>query len=335
MNTREILAHYVQTEKVKTVLHWLDQPKRHAHISGIAGSFKSFLVSAALIELKRPIVYIASNPVDARYVFQDIHNILGKSLAMYLPSSFSKSFQPETPSNNAIQERSEILLQLKKLDKPMVLVSSVEAIAEKVIGQDNLDKNQFEINVGEILDFDFMMEMLNTYGFIREDFVYEPGQYSMRGGIIDIFSYSHELPIRVELDGRMVESIRQFDAITQLSTADLKFSSIVPNIQDDEIAGERISIFEYFNNETIFFGDQLNTCFATLKSHVTPEIEDLFDTDDFFKKQLTKRSGAEFGQIPHFRNIEKLSFDQTPQKTFGKNFSLLILVGGPNNKFLL
>lgn len=324
MNTREILAHYVDTDKVKTVLNWLEQSKCHAHISGIAGSFKSFLVSAAFIELKRPIVYIASNPEDARYVFQDIHNILGKSVAMYLPSSFSKSFQPETPSNNAIQERSEILLQLKKLDKPMVLVSSIEAIAEKVIGQDNLDKNQFEINVGEILDFDFMMEMLNTYGFIREDFVYEPGQYSMRGGIIDIFSYSHELPIRVELDGRMVESIRQFDAITQLSTADLKFSSIVPNIQDDEIAGERISIFEYFNNETIFFGDQLNTCFATLKSHVTPEIEDLFDTDDFFKKQLTKRSGAEFGQIPHFRNIEKLSFDQTPQKTFGKNFSLLI-----------
>ncbi|MFT5512880.1 MAG: transcription-repair coupling factor (superfamily II helicase), partial [Bacteroidia bacterium] len=152
----------------------------------------------------------------------------------------------------------------------------------------------------------------------------EPGQYSMRGGIIDIFSYSHELPMRVELDGRMVESIRQFDPITQLSTADLKFSSIVPNIQEDEIAGDRIPIFDYFDNDTIFFGSDLNTCFETLKSNVTSDLDHLFDNEAFFKKQLTKRSGVEYGQIPHFRNIEKIRFDQSPQKTFGKNFTLLI-----------
>lgn len=324
MNTREILAHYAHTPKVMDMFNWLKEPKKHVYISGIAGSFKSFLASAAFVELNKPIVYIAHNPEEARYVFQDIHNILGKSVAHYFPPSFNKSYQTDSLSNNAIQERSEILLQLRKSDKPIVLVASIEAIAEKVIAQENLEKNQFEISVGEILDFDFMMEVLNTYGFNREDFVYEPGQYSMRGGIIDIFSYSHELPMRIELDGRMVESIRQFDPITQLSTAELKFSSIVPNIQEDEIAGNRISVFNYFNNETVFFASNLNACFEELKSNITSDLEPLFDNDTFFKKQLTKRSGVEFGQIPHFRNYERLQFEQSPQKTFGKNFNLLI-----------
>ncbi|MFT5724079.1 MAG: transcription-repair coupling factor (superfamily II helicase), partial [Bacteroidia bacterium] len=324
MNTREILAHYAHTPKVMDLFNLLKKPKQHVHISGIAGSFKSFLTSAAFIELDRSIVYIASTTEEARYVFQDMHNILGKSSAFFLPPSFVKSYQTDHPSNNAIQERSEILLQLRKSSKPMVLVASIDSIAEKVIGQENLEKNQFQIGVGEVLDFDFMIEVLNTYGFNREDFVYEPGQYSMRGGIVDIFSFSHELPMRIELDGRMVESIRQFDPITQLSTAELKFSSIVPNLQEDEIAGNRISIFDYFAKDTLFFASNLNISFQELKSTVTEDLEYLYDTADYFKKQLTKRSGVEFGQIPHFRNIEQIAFDQSPQKTFGKNFNLLI-----------
>ncbi len=324
MNAREILSHYAHTPKVIDLLNYLQEDKKHVYVSGTAGSFKSFLISAAFVELKKSIVYIAQSSEEARYVYQDVHNILGKSSAYYLPPSFHKSYQIDTPSNNAIQERSEIILQLRKSDKPVILISSIEAIAEKVISEENLEKNQFEVNVGELLDFDFMMEVLNTYGFEREDFVYEPGHYSMRGGIIDIFSFSHDLPIRIELDGRTVESIRQFDPITQLSVAQLQFTSIVPNLQEDEIAGNRISIFEYFKKETLFFGSELNTCFAELKTNISGDLEQLYDDATYFKKQLTKRSGAEFGQIPHFRNIEKIQFEQTPQKTFGKNFNLLI-----------
>ena len=140
MNTREILAHYAHTPKVMDMFKWLKNPKQHVYVSGIAGSFKSFLTSAAFVELDKSIVYIAHNPEEARYVFQDIHNILGKSVAHYLPPSFNKSYHVDSPSNNAIQERSEILLQLRKTNKPMVLVASIEAIAEKVIAQENLEK---------------------------------------------------------------------------------------------------------------------------------------------------------------------------------------------------
>ncbi len=306
------------------MLEVLQQPKSHVYVTGIAGSFKSFLASSAFVELKRSVLFILPNNEDAHYVYQDIHNILGKSSAQYLPPSFNKSFDRDSASNNLIQERSEVILQLQKASKPVVIVTSMEALAEKVISAENLGKNQFEVSVGEVLDFDFMMEVLNTYGFSREDFVYEPGQYSMRGGIIDIFSYSHDLPMRVELDGRMIESIRQFDPITQLSTNDLKFSSIVPNLQEDEIAGNRVSLFEYFDKNTIFFSHQLGSSMAQLKEDLTDEYVDLYDSPENIKKELSKRSGVELGQLPHFRSHTAINFQQSPQQTFGKNFNMLI-----------
>lgn len=306
------------------MLEKLQQAKSHIYITGTSGSFKSFLAASAFVELNRPLVFILPNAEEASYVFQDMHNILGKSVVQYLPPSYNKPFNPESASNNQIQERSEVILQLQKSSKPLVLVSSVEALSEKVINQENLAKNQFQVSVGEILDFEFMMEVLNTYGFEREDFVYEPGQFSMRGGIIDVFSYSHDLPLRIELDGRMIESIRQFDPISQLSTTELKFSSIVPNLQEEEIAGERVNIFDYFAKDTLFFAHQLSTSISLLKEEITDELHPLYTNVEAFKKELSARSGVELGQLPHFRNYHAIAFQQAPQKTFGKNFNLLI-----------
>ncbi len=333
MNTREILSYYAHTPKVMRILELLQHARQHVYVTGTTGSFKSFLASATFIELKQPVVVVMPSDEEAHYAYQDIHNILGKASVHYLPPSYSKPFEVEQSSNNAIQERSEVILQLQKIDKPQILVASVEALAEKVINEDNLAKNQFQLNVGEELDFDFMMEVLNTYGFSREDFVYEPGQYSMRGGIIDVFSYSHDLPLRLELDGREIESIRHFDPITQLSTAELKFSSLVPNLQEDEIAGERVTLFEHIHKDALFFGYQLTNCFEALKDKVDDQLEDLYMSSSELKKQLTKRSGVEIGQVPHFRNHEVVHFELSPQKTFGKNFKLLIDHLQENAKF--
>lgn len=306
------------------MLSALKEPRSHVYVTGTAGSFKSFLASSAFVELQRPMLFVLPTNEEARYVFQDIHNILGKSAAYYLPPSNAKPFDTESASNTQIQERAEVILQLQKSSKPKIIVASIEAVAEKVINQDNLSKNQFQLSVGEVLDFDFMMEVLNTYAFSREDFVYEPGQYSMRGGIIDVFSYSHDLPLRIELDGRTIESIRQFDPITQLSTGDLKFSSIVPNLNEEEIAGERVSIFNYFDREAVFFAHQLSTSLADLKVQLEHDDTDVYNTPEELKKELSKRSGVELGQLPHFRNHLPIAFQQSPQKTFGKNFNLLI-----------
>ncbi|MCB9262358.1 MAG: transcription-repair coupling factor [Flavobacteriales bacterium] len=322
MNTREILSFYSHTPAVMQLFEMIKETKNHVHITGTAGSFKSFLAAAAFAELGRSVIFVLPDSEEASYVYQDIYNILGKSSVYYLPPSFSRLFDPNSPNNNTIQERAEVILQLQKLEKPFVLVASAESISEKVISPENLSKNQFQLQVGEVLDFDFMIEVLNTYHFNREDFVYEPGQYSIRGGIIDIFSYSHELPMRIELDGRMVESIRQFDPITQLSTAELKFSSIVPNLHEEEIAGQRISIFEYVNNDAFFFANSLSQTLDIIAEQANDGV--IYLSNDELKNELTKRSGAEFGQMPFFRNKTTIEFNQAPQKTFGKNFNLLI-----------
>lgn len=323
LNTREILQHYIDSEKFQDLLQLLGEEKKHVHINGVSGSFPAFVIAAAFTELKRPIVYLTTDPEEARYTYQDVHNILGKSSAFYLPSSYIKPYETDSPTNNAIQERSEIILQLNKSDKPRIIVGSVESLSELVINQDNLSKNQFDISVGEQLDLEFMLEVLQTYSFEREDFVYEPGQFSIRGGIIDVFSYSHDTPIRIELDGRQIESIRSFDPVSQLSISDLRYTSIVPNLQEEEIAGQKVNIFHYLSKDTLFFANGLGLCFSELQASLTENNEKDYTSVDALKKELTKRAGVEFGQVPHFRNHETITFRQSPQTTYGKNFQLL------------
>src|SRR5690606_38761623 len=119
-------------------------------------------------------------------------------------------------------------------------------IAEKVISTDQLRKNTFELRLGNTLDTEFLGDYLHDNEFEREDFVYQPGQYAIRGGIIDIFSFSNDLPYRIELDGNVIDSIRTFDIESQLSVAKIALLSIVPNIQSNAISGEKVSLFKYF-----------------------------------------------------------------------------------------
>lgn len=302
----------------------LETKGSHIHIAGISGSFKAFLASLIFTETGRSVVFICNEDEEAQYNFQDISNILGSNHAALLPPSFRKSFETDTPDNNAIQQRSELILRLRKRSEPLVLVCRAESLAEKVIDREELEKNQFQIQVGEVLDIEFMMEVLNTFAFSREDFVYEPGHYSIRGGIIDIFSFAHDLPLRIELDGRHIESIRQFDPITQLSVTELKFTSVVPNIQHESVAGNRVSLFHHLPEDVVFVGNRLHESFDLLSAGVTEENSDFFMSTDEVKDKLSKLSGIELGGSPHFRNRTELKFNQTAQSTFGKNFKLLI-----------
>ncbi|MCB0734315.1 MAG: transcription-repair coupling factor [Flavobacteriales bacterium] len=325
MNTRELLQFYSQKEKVKQLLAHVRDSGNHALLNGIAGSFKAFVPAILYAELGKTIVVLCTEDEEAQYVFQDVSNLLGPSHCALLPSSFRKPFDIATPDNNAIQQRSEFILMLQRSSEPRVLVAKADAIAEKVIDPESLKQNQFQIQVGEVLDLEFMMEVLNTYEFSREDFVYEPGHYSIRGGIIDVFSFAHDLPLRIELDGRNIESIRTFDPVTQLSITELKFSSIVPNIQDDAIAGNRVSLFNYLPKDVCFVANRLSETLQVIETGVDkPELTEIFLTSEEIKTRLSKLSGVEFGNRPHFRQRIEINFDQSPQKTFGKNFKLLI-----------
>ncbi|MFT4523639.1 MAG: transcription-repair coupling factor (superfamily II helicase) [Bacteroidia bacterium] len=297
----------------------------HMHVQGTAGSFKSFVTALLFSELNKHIVVLAPDAESAKYFHQDLVNISGPNSAFILPGSFRKPFHTNLPDNNYMQERAEAILELRKHTEPFILVTSPESISEKLINQDNLAKNQIELSVNQTLDLEFFIEILTTYGFVREDFVYEPGQFSLRGGIVDVFSYAHDLPIRVEMDGNLVESLRQFDPVSQRSIHELKFTSIVPNLQDEEIAGERVSLFNYLPDDVLFVGQDLQRSFHIIHQALLESADfNLYESDEILKKRLTKLSGVEFGQVPFFRKMKVVEFAQSPQITFGKNFDLLI-----------
>lgn len=307
------------------MLQALSGSVRHVYATGLAGSFKSFLSALIFTEKQLPVLALYNSEEDALYAFQDLSNLLGAGHVVYLPSSYRKPFETDLPNINTIQQRSELMLRLQKGSEHLVVVATIDALAEKVIDHSQLEKNQFQVQVGEVLDIEFMIEVLNTYAFTREDFVYEPGHYSIRGGIIDVFSFAHELPLRLELDGRHIESIRHFDPISQRSIHELKFSAIVPNLQHDDIAGDRVSIFNYLPEETAFVSHRLKEGFDLLSGGVS-EVEKTrwFMTADELKYKLTKLPGVEFGSTPFFRQREEVEFDMMPQTSYGKNFPLLI-----------
>ncbi len=174
-----------------------------------------------------------------------------------------------------------------------------------------LEKNSISVNAGETCDLDFLMDMLNEYGFERADFVYEAGQFSIRGGIVDIYSFAkNELPYRIELDGNQVESIRTFDPETQLSVKKLTRVSIIPNIQDAQIATERVSLFEYLPANTVVWAKDIQLILdlvekgytkaeeiyqsITHNGHITPP-EHCFERANALKHHINQSKLVEYG----------------------------------------
>ena len=163
----------------------------------------------------------------------------------------AKPFEFTQPDSSNVLARAEVLNELNHSSEfGQLIVTYPEALAEKVIDRASLEKNTLEISVNNKLSIDFINEFLVEYDFDRVDFVYEPGQFSIRGGIVDIFSFSHELPYRVEFFGDFIESIRTFEIESQLSVEQVKSITIVPNVQSKFLTENNISLLEYVDAGT-------------------------------------------------------------------------------------
>jgi transcription-repair coupling factor (superfamily II helicase) len=324
VNAREIIAFYAgKVAYVPRLQSWLDE-KHVVQFNGYSGSFKSIVAGVTYEFLEHSVVFLAKDEESALYAKQDLETFLEQEI-LFLPESFRKPYHLEMPESNRIQERSEVLLHLEKIDKPVVLVTTVAALAEKVISPAEMERNKWDVQIKDKVDLEFMLDMFQTYGFEREDFVYEPGQFAIRGGIIDVFSFSADHPYRIELDGLEVESIRQFDPISQLSIKDLHFITVVPNVQDDRIASEKISFTDYLKNDVAIFAEQLDLGLQVLQKSEDDleEFENYFDSRNHIKKWIKKHGLIHFGQLRAFRPHEEFDPELSPQKAFGKSMDLL------------
>jgi transcription-repair coupling factor (superfamily II helicase) len=241
----------------------------------LRGAQESFLVAALAQDRRYGLhLLIAGGKEEAAYRYNDLQGLLGTLDVCFFPDSFKSPMAYELLNATQILQRSEVVNKMTLPDPPKVIVTYPEALFEKVVRPDVLVKNRIDLQKGEKLDVDWMIEVLVEYHFERVDFVFEPGQFSVRGGIIDLFSYSNDLPYRIELFDDEVESIRIFDPLTQLSQQHLDRLSIVPNLNTRFQQSEKVSLLDilpmpalvWLKDEEILI-EKLQKCFEKAEQY--------------------------------------------------------------------
>ena len=313
-----------------------DKPK--LHLKGLVGSSLSFIISETFKQSEVPFLLVFNDKEEAAFYLNDLELLLNDKDVLFYPGSYRRPYQIEETDNANVLLRAEVLNRINSRKKPAIIVTYPDALFEKVVTRKELERNTLKISLNDNLSIDFVNEVLFEYQFKRVDFVTEPGEFSVRGGIVDVFSFSHDEPYRIEFFGDEVDSIRTFDVETQLSTEQIKKISIIPNVENKFLEESRESFLKYIASKTIvftknadllfsriddFFG-KAEDAFKTLSKdikHASPN--ELFCNSELLKRQLLEYTLVEFGTSSYF-NSETIQFNTSPQPSFNKQFDLLI-----------
>ena len=231
---------------------------RHIRINGISGSLDAIIAASTYKIHQQNHVFVLNEKEEAAYFLSDLRQFAAPFIVFrFFPTSYKKAYEFEETENANILQRAEVLNRLNtKYSKGELIVTYPEALAEKVINKKSLFKNTLHLKLGDSIKLEAKRTELISFGFELVDFVAEPGQFSIRGGIIDLFSFAHDLPYRIELFGDEIESIRTFDPGTQLSVDKINKIAIIPNVQTRLLEEERVSVLDYLpNNSKIWLKD--------------------------------------------------------------------------------
>ena len=338
LSKQYIVNQYQKSAKVEQIISALQKEKNQIQISNLAGSSLSFVISETFKKVDKPYLLIFNDKEEAAYYLNDLEQLLGDKNVLFYPGSYRRPYQIEETDNANVLLRSEVLNRINSRKKPAIIVTYPTALFEKVVTKKELEKNTLHVKVGENLSLDFVNEVLFEYKFKRVDFVTEPGDFSVRGGIIDVFSFSNDEPFRIEFFGDEIDSIRTFDVETQLSKEKLKKVSIMPNVENKTLQESRESFLKYISSKTIVFTKNIELLSGNLDKffkkaeeafdglskeikHTKPE--ELFCDGNFINQQIQEFSVVHFGTTNQNVNLE-IVFDAKPQPSFNKKFNLLI-----------
>lgn len=323
------------------------QPFQKTNIKGLVGSSLSFVLSEAFKSAEAPFLLILNDKEEAAYHLNDLEQLIGEKDVLFYPGSYRRPYQIEETDNANVLLRAEVLNRINSRKKPAVIVTYPDALFEKVVTRKELDKNTLKIKLEDTLSLDFLNEVLFEYQFKRVDFVTEPGEFSVRGGIVDVFSFSHDEPYRIEFFGDEVDSIRTFDVETQLSLEKVKKITIIPNVENKFLQESRESFLKYISSKTVVFAknpaliyDRIDSFFAKAEESFTKLSEEikhakpqeLFVDSTLLKSQLQDFLCVEIGTTVTSSAVEKqtgnhsvaIQFNTKPQPAFNKKFDLLI-----------
>ncbi len=339
MSQSSLFSIYESSNKVKQIAESLTVPQNKIHCKGLSSSVVSIIIQSVFKKAEQPFLLVFNEKEEAAYYLNDLEQMLGQNDVLFYPSSYRRPYQIEETDNANVLLRSEVLNRINSRKKPSIIVTYPEALFEKVVTKKELDKNTLKVAVGDNISIDFINEVLFEYEFKRVDFITEPGEFSVRGGIVDVFSFSNDNPYRIEFFGNEVDSIRTFDVESQLSVDKQSKITIIPNLENKFIKENRESFLDYINDKTILWIENTELVLAQLDKlfekatetfdklskdikHASPE--HLFLNQEGFLRKALDFSIVELTNKPLFKTTKTFEFHIQPQPSFNKQFDLLL-----------
>ncbi len=347
MKENQLIAEYSNHPKIDILAGYLAEEDAHVQIEGLMGSAAALTIASLFSRTgKQQHLVILPEKEKAAYFYNDLENLFeesdtdfNKKKVLFFPTTYKRPYAPEKPDSAYQLSRTEVLNRFISGDRKTIVVTYPEALAEKVISRNFVSQNKMGLKVGEEVSLDFVGDLLAEFDFESVEFVAEPGQFAIRGGIVDVFSFSNEHPYRIEFLGDRVESIRTFDPANQLSLQNMNRITLLPNVQDRNILDQRVNFLDYMPNQTyVWFQDfqfildevarefekacQIFEKLVDKAQQQTPE--NLFADQNDLLNSIRKFKTIELAADRFFPGNQKVTFSQHPQPAFNKNFDLLI-----------
>ena len=309
-------------------------------VKGLVGSGMSFKLVSAFKNLNRNFLVVLDNAEQAAFHLNDFEQMLSKKEVLFFPASFKEAYNPVATDNANVLLRSEVLKKLSFSKKNKIIVTYPKALFEKVISPHTLKRKTITIKMGDVLGLDFVNETLFEYGFDRVNFVTQPGEFSVRGGIIDVFSFAYQHPYRIEFFDDEIESLRSFDVNTQLSISPIDRIDLLPNTTEVSFSEKRNSLIDSLpQNSTVVF-NQLDHClecidkfgvkaskkFESLKTTAQYPPKVLFMSAQELLECLEKQSTVLINNSDRFKPRVRISAKQSPQPPINKQFDRLVRI---------
>ena len=347
MDLQQLIFLFRDDARTQELLQHLQPSQARVLLRGTIGSSVNFILSSVFLQSDFTHLIIGTDADDAQYIQNDLQNLLEKKEVLFLPSSYKKpSFFSEQSNNNILLRAQTLNALIHAKRGGELIVTFPEALQELLVRKEKLKENTLFLKTGEKIDIDFMLDLLIEYGFNRTDFVYEPGEFSIRGGIIDVFSFGNEFPYRIELFDDQVESLRTFDPETQLSQRKISELTIIPNINTHFTQETIATLFDFLpENTVVWFRDhqlfselirkQYDSALEEFEKIKSSKIKEHPFLDKTLAQALispgnledviAKYRMVEIGNKPSAENrTSTVEYHQSPQPSFNRNFDLLI-----------
>ena len=334
-SNRSILTKYNKHPQVAELLQSIKSRSGNIQLKGLSGSLVSIL--GGVLNKQGPHIFITTEKEDAAYLYHDLTQLFEEETIFYIPSSYKRSPEFGQPDNNQIIMRTEGLQNLREPKTDQFFITYAEAIMEKVPSASVISNQTLKIKRSEKVDLYFIIDFLKELGFKRSDFVYEPGYYSVRGSILDIFSFSNEEPYRIDFFGDEIESIRSFDIENQLSKTSFEEITIIPELMPNE-SEHYTSFTEMLSRDITVWIDEptvitqkINSIFEKVEKNAAKATDEglkiptphQLTNSSSLKDALSHRTVFIWKNAQGWKPNKTIEFSTSPQPLFHKHFNLV------------